>query len=428
METLETDGLFWLTNKPENKIAGRLTFSPIDGAELKLIGSLYEVNAIDNSQISSLRICGMTEDAIVTLDGCLRTKKTVKFPGIAVERYHVPIVLLGAYFDEGEELEFNSVYLKLHHLDYWVAKNATFVEHVSHQDGGESGKITIIHRPPGKTVVSIDIGELILSFPYTLNEKLFSETSILQSCTLGIRFTSPCALKEAIEVCNALKNLVTIGADAPAFFREITLTHSDICRKLPSGKVVNEPVRLCGQFIGGDVQRQARTIIPQNMLFTFEDIGGLDGVSKWLTIARKYRIVIDSLLSHSYSPWTYVDTQFFNSITAAEALIRIRLSKQIFNFDAELKRLAGEAGATFVQLVGNVNEWTNEVIRTRINNVVHRGLHETERPRLSLLADSLYFVVVLCLLRECGVREETLSNLQGHRRFSWLAERIQRIV
>ena len=56
------------------------------------------------------------------------------------------------------------------------------------------------------------------------------------------------------------------------------------------------------------------------MLFTFDDIGGLDGVAKWLETSSKFRPVIDSLLSDWYLPTTYTDNRLLNSIIAAEAL------------------------------------------------------------------------------------------------------------
>lgn len=37
--------------------------------------------------------------------------------------------------------------------------------------------------------------------------------------------------------------------------------------------------------------------------------------------------------------------------------------------------------------------------------------------RLYLLADTLYFLVVTLLLRECSVSEKTVQGVAGHRRF-----------
>ena len=51
--------------------------------------------------------------------------------------------------------------------------------------------------------------------------------------------------------------------------------------------------------------------------------------------------------------------------------------------------------------VGGVEGWvTNEIVRVRQNNLVHRGLRgDAEGPRMFWLAESLYFLVVFCLLK-----------------------------
>ena len=37
MEELDIDGLFWLADKPDDRVAGRLTFAAANGAKLNLM-------------------------------------------------------------------------------------------------------------------------------------------------------------------------------------------------------------------------------------------------------------------------------------------------------------------------------------------------------------------------------------------------------
>jgi hypothetical protein len=48
----------------------------------------------------------------------------------------------------------------------------------------------------------------------------------------------------------------------------------------------------------------------------------------------------------------------------------------------------------------------------------------TDAPSLHLLSESVYFLVALCLLRECGASDATLAKIQQHQRFIWLAGRL----
>jgi hypothetical protein len=97
-------------------------------------------------------------------------------------------------------------------------------------------------------------------------------------------------------------------------------------------------------------------------------------------------------------------------------------------FKDRLLRLAEHAGATFDALVGNVSTWARAVTDTRNRSVVHRN--SAREPEglawsLYLLSESVYFLVALCLLRECEAPEMTVQKVQEHRRFMWLAEQLE---
>ena len=54
--------------------------------------------------------------------------------------------------------------------------------------------------------------------------------------------------------------------------------------------------------------------------------------------------------------------------------------------------------------------------------MVHPGLRgNSDGYRLYLLSESIYLLVVLTLLHECGVSIDSLKNIQNHEHFKWLA-------
>ena len=423
MEELDVEGLFWLPTKPDDRVAGRLKFDGTEGTELHLIGSLYE-DAGFNS-VGPVRIHGVAGKKILTLDGCLQIQKTFESPGILREGYYVPIVLSGAYFEDNEPLEFAAVYLELSHLGHWIWKSGIETDLVPNDDGTGYKQINITYTPLDAMVVPTAFGELELSFPYSFRPDPVVATTIKQSYAFRLRFAEPWSLQDALQVCSTLQNLVTIGVHAPASIMKVSLGHADLMITTSGGKKIYEWIDVYAQFHGNDTRSEKRPILPMRMLFTFDDIEGLKGVAEWLGVSNRYQPVVGVLLSHWYIPRMYVDNRFFNAVTAAEALERIRRNKQSFDFDDALRVLADKAGDAFEDLVGDVECWVKKVVRTRVNNVVHRGLHESEDPDLYLLSESLYFLVVMCLLRECGVSDGTFDKMQQHRRFKWLADRFR---
>ena len=426
LEALNLEGVFWLEAMPDDKVAGRLTFDAVDGAELDLIGSFHRLEELFNELERPVRIHGIAGRKLLTLVDCLRTNQSMQVPGIPRERYRASVILSGCHLNESQPQVFDAVRVNFRHLDSWVRKTGTVVDISPDEQSNGIGKIQVTHIPLDKEVVPTDIGELELIFTYGFNPDPFHTTTLTQSAALGVRFTEPRTLQDTFGICTVLRDLVTIGVDAPAFITEASLTRSDLVREFPKGRVLPIPIGFYTQGFGDTTQSEAKDIHPAQMLFTFDDIGGLEGIVQWLETSAKFRTVIGLLLSHWYLPTIYTDNRFLNIIIAAETLERIRLNQQDINLSDGLERLASFAGEPFEGLVQDVKAWVKEVIRVRNNNLVHRGLRgDIEGPRMLWLSESVYFLVVFCLLRECGVAESTLSNITHHQRFRMIAEKLQ---
>lgn len=414
MEHLSIDGLFWLPEKDYDKIPGRLTFHPRDGAELDLIGAFHDIQEFMNVTDPPLRVHGVAGGKYITLDRCLVTKSQIQSPGIAREKYRAGIILSGALIAESEGLEFSIVRCRLRHLNQWIGRTGTKLAMQQDEKNGAISRIDITNVPLDDIVVATDIGELLLRFSYSINGDRLVNIGIEQGCDLEFRPRCPMSLEKMVSFCNALKDLVTIGVGTASSIEKISVARP----------ALKESINVYAPLIGSS-DMSKKTPHPREMVFTFEDIGGITAVGKWANLFGKYDIVISTLLSDIYTEQIYADIRFFNSITAAEALARIRSGRQNLNLDDELEAMANHAGSLFESLVGDVKQWLKEIVRTRINNVIHRGLHENETPRLLLLAESLYFLIVISLLRECQVPEKVLSNISSHRRFKWLSKELR---
>ena len=170
-------------------------------------------------------------------------------------------------------------------------------------------------------------------------------------------------------------------------------------------------------LIGHSAGEQFGEMSIGNAMFTFDDIGGMEGVFKWLEVASRYRVVVGTLVGNMYAPSPYAESEFFNACTAAEAFRRIQLRKQNLNLSKELPVLTRHAGNVFKELVGDVDKWVKRVVQTRINVVVHRGLRSgADAYDVVWLAESLHLLVVLCLLAECGVQKKASERVKGSRR------------
>ena len=452
----------------------------------------FEIGGRPLGPIEGIRIHGQAGNLKLTLENCIRIETVQSFPtGTAREEYHVGMVFLGIHLEEAEPLEFACVNLRISHLEQWVGK--TGIEVSFHADGSTDNVdgFQVRRGSMAHEIVSTGYGKLGLDFRYPVFFDWISEARIRQECVMGLGLTEPKALDHILRMCSALQNLITIGLDSPSsvvslmlhqepgpIFRDAAadgmvelLPRSALrCKDTMSrvGRPLRTVIRCCSTSItigldspssvvslmlhqepgpifrdaaadgmvelrapmqGHDVPGRETAPHRHQMLFNFEDVGGIDGVARWVDIAEKYETVMGSLVSHWYLPRLYSEHRFFNACTAAEAMRRIQLQKQTFNFGNELKLLALQAGKPFEALVGDTDAWRKKVIQARVNYVVHPGLQKVRAADgLYPLSESLYFLVVMCLLRECGVPEETVDRVCQYQRFRILTRQLKDVL
>ncbi len=213
-----------------------------------------------------------------------------------------------------------------------------------------------------------------------------------------------------------LQNLVTIGSGSLAAIDSVHLF---------SDNTSQDPVRLYSQWVGVDIPWKA-----PRFLFSYDDIGGLGGVAQWLRVSEKYRHVTYRLMPNWNVSSPYVNYRFNDAYIAVETLLRIRLGREP-SMKKDIIHLAKEAGNTFLYLVSDVERWAQRVVvDTRINREVHTKpwLDSSDGSSLYFLAESIVYLVVIHLLKECRVQDEVIASFKNQERFKRLAKGLERCL
>lgn len=416
--TLDALGSFWPAAQPRKRLPGRLTFNPEEGGSLKVVGAFHDpkeviakARAEADGSVSlglaeflgldspAIRIIGDTIDGPVTLDQCLGAQDT----------YHVPLVLSGDHIADSEPLRFQAAAFGIRHFARWSGTSGLRPSLVIQDDPPRTDEIRIVHTAVPDTTVDTPHGQLVLRLACTFRSDRIAEAAVEQACTLELRFAEPGGVVDVLQAHHALQALVSIAVSAPVRVTETRVRPA-------AGRWLHVHAQGVG---AGSYSGDVPTPRPNEMLFTYADLGGLDGIGRWLTKSKEFWPVVAALTSRWYAPDLYDELQFFSMVTAAEAFERIRRQKQDVKFKPALKRLVALAGPPFQSMVGDVNRWATKVVRTRNEHVVHRGLRgDPDGESLYWLTGSVYALVVLCLLRECAVPEE---NLPSPERCPWMA-------
>lgn len=458
MDSIDSDGLFWAPGTPECKVAGRLRFLPNEGvSELSLLGALRDESSFLSDRSPYPRILGLAGKKLVTLDDSFQTSIDSHSTGVRQERIHVGRILTGAHFDEGEPLEFEAVTVATDHLAEWVGRSGISTDYERDQASGLLTRVSIHYERPEPESVPVTDGTLTLGFTYQVGSHEFAEVKIAQGCYFRLARDGLTDLDDLLFYCEAIQHLLTIASGSSVLADVVNLWHPEVFRELSSGKRIPEPIGFLAQPVDNVPYKRRRT--RQDPLLTFEQIGGLDGVAAWLVVAKRYWRVIGSLLSSRYMAKMYTQNRFFNAAFAAESFHRLRfpnyvrppeeyeviktglvravpiewqkwLDQQLCysNEPRLLKRfqdMADYAGEAFAGLVGDVPKWCRLAKNLR-NSLAHDDKRSVgpDSETLYYMSESIFYLVVLCLLRECGLADDVLHGITQNSHFLWVRDRV----
>lgn len=147
-DRIESKGYWFLPDKPDDKVAGVLTYIPKESIVLELIGGFS--NSVDEiiSDTKETRIIhGLTSDAKkITLVNCFPSSSINFSSSFPITKYNCQYLIIGKYMDSLNDLSFNKASVLFPQLTYWCfpgAINSEILERV--EDGINSINISFKH-------------------------------------------------------------------------------------------------------------------------------------------------------------------------------------------------------------------------------------------------------------------------------------------
>ena len=178
---------------------------------------------------------------------------------------------------------------------------------------------------------------------------------------MTLKYRKRRALDDFMVDINGIQDLITLAMDAPAVPTLIQLRRSDISTTLLSGKELQVPVDAYWQIFAEHVRQEKPT--GNAMFFSFDHIGGVQALAKWIEISRRYRLVLGLLLTIRYSQRMYQENRFTNVISAAETFDRMRFPDELISradYRAYRRKIARVVTVALGRRTGN---WVNEKLQ-----------------------------------------------------------------
>lgn len=437
-EAEEHTGHWWLPESPHNRLTGTLRIGADGRSELTVHdrlrvdslgtdtvtdggGSVRTVTSEDLHRDGVYeRILGEVDGEPFTLDDCFMLQRRGGFfaSNISYERILTQQVYRGVLLRE-PQAEFNSVTVDMAGLAQWVG--LTGLAGDWHQTAAKGSRIdvTAVQLPPLTATDGAGNRFTIRQQPNIVGDGI-TMLGAKQEFTLTFASRSRRPLPDLLDLVGDVQNLVSIAMDLAPALRAVRLTRSDHQQTI-GGRRFDVPVELFTRWqIKPPIPSESGRIRPT---FTMNDLGGTAGLRRWLQVSTVHRSHISRAVSSFAAPHLWVSDRLLNATAALEGFDRV--SHRRADLHVRLDRLGNEAGERFDRLVGDVAIWSRSVARERHNIAHHNPGVLMSGERQLYLAQSAYYLLVLCALRAAKAPEGVLDSVAESQSFLWLAERLR---
>jgi len=447
-ESLDLQGRWWLPGHDEHKVPGHLTWDPIAGGELQLLGHLRpdewknnvrpdgSVQTVSNRRVQARDdhnypiIHGQSGSKAYTLLDNFSTKRSQNvLADRAKESVYVNRILEATtWFTDLADPGFDRAVVELRHLTAWVGQNGINVTYPDATDA-ENDVFAVVNaeRVP-RLDARHDDGTVSLTQRLRVTGDHLHAVGLEQRCDVSFAYPEARSLAYLSEVASNVQDLVTIALGKPANFDGFRLEHPELPLRSFTGSVLGdyrEQIRYYARWSNGseDIEPVSR----DKMYFRFEDIGGTQGLERWLQVAADYRSELSRAMATRYNKAMYVEDRIMNICAVLESFDIVRRGGKA-NYIDRVKECIRFAGEPFTALIGNnVNAWADTVKDLRHDLAHHRDKFRQNTANVTLLlSEQLFWLFALCILRLSDAPEAVFQAIAKHPQIRWIASEAER--
>jgi hypothetical protein len=446
---------WWLPDRPERRVPGRLTWDPDEGGDLQLMGELREPVILDNPLpsggvqkyrshpaplerqypviLGSHTTSAGHEEAYTLLHSL--SLNAVGFHGLEEYPEHISpgAVLQGAWYTDPSDIEADRAIFDLSHLSAWVSTSGLEVSY-PRLDGDVDGPYTVItaHRLPAFTTTHEEaVVELRQALAPTGDHE--QAAGIDHSWRLVIKIEPMGDLDRFTDIATDIRALVTIGSGKAADITRAILQHPLKHKHTVAGEPVpafRDDIVYLNRWAhrGNDAAPVSR----HDLYFTLDQLGGPGGIQRWLQTAAMYRTELRRVMATRYTDSMYLEDRIMNTCAALERFDKVRRpdAPKVLRgkrwedapFVDRLVACAEYAGSAFDDLIReDASDWAARV-RTVRNQLAHHDdpFRTTGQVGEHVLAEQIYWLFAFCMLRACDASEEAFDSIGNHRQIRWL--------
>lgn len=378
-----------MPGQSDQKIAGTLSFDPVEGLSLELYDRFQGVTFANNNRLMIHGVIFENATAI-TLTNCLLTSLPVTLSSVSgytlsSATFHVGLVFEGHHFSSEEEFEFENVQIKFSNLESWFT--STPVEFPPFDQSLKFGP---------KDSITFQLDDFNLSIYETHpQQNAIHSVHVKRDVRISIDFTYPVNFQTLSEKVFHLRRFFSFAVGVPVFALDINLG--------------NRPRNVWVDLIIlqiGNIKKAKTSVSNFEMVFTRESISNEieDGLRNWFKTFNDLRSVYELYFAVVFAPSMYLDVQFLLLSQAIEAYHRKTFQQDTYMDSSEFDE---KILPQLIQVINKINnlpssykdsmkgklKYTNEYsLRKRLKDILNKLSAEYPNHLLALIPDRSKFV------------------------------------
>lgn len=308
-------GEWWLPDTPDNKIAGTLTFSQEQGAQLDLFGDFHPQEFILREPLPL--VLGTAEGKLVTLDLLLSRSKNIYTCGLPLSRFLVHRIYVGIHAKSLEHLVFNGLQLSTSYFIDWLQVSG--FSHTLDPCGGEG--FSISYETPIERRVSLPKGELTIR-QHLGGSRTHLGVDLHDTASIVYEKDSATSLLDLLdEFWTPMRSFLTLGTNRSNFIDELYLSE-------PGSDGFFVECYFAQQFYSS---RNSTELYALHMPFTFMQVAKKFPtiIYSWFESYEDIDAVMNLFLREMNAPDLYLELRFLTLVHALETYHLRRKEKNV---------------------------------------------------------------------------------------------------
>ncbi|MFF5083498.1 HEPN domain-containing protein [Actinoplanes sp. NPDC000266] len=456
MRTIDQLGVFWLVTHPDEKLSGRLRFDPSgDNVRLTIVGRFVEDDEAEDE--TDIAIHGWAGGDPVTVDGAYRNGGSSRSRGVDETHYRANRIFVGRHLAP-DDLHFETAHLELSDLNGWVGTTGLMPDRES---SAEDVIYHISYRKPPSQEGTFSRGRVRISFGPEFVAEAGNQVNLREHLRFHLYYDAAQQVDSIRRDVGRLQALIILCSGSSTVLDELLLSRSDVKATMLDGSVsrFDELIELCASPVNYVAEAERKPAQAHDVLISYDELGGIEAVARWIDESTVFERPLDYLTSIMMARHMYAENRFLNVTYAAEAYHRITvggsrkndtefqqamtaclesapaefqswLAEQLrHNNEPTLRRrlqqLANAVAPADRSIIADRSRWAYLTATTR-NEITHIGdrYRDIEGSDLVLLAQSVYDVVRLNMLKQSGVEIDILATKSQIYPFAWYQARL----